>query len=246
MCLSVQDQLLANLSLFTVLRIFRSFVNDFRTFEECVSLFSYQCSFESRPAVSSYLWSRFIFLSCDSLDILSSLLLSVKKFFPDFLLDFFKFLTCRTAFTIPCCRSNGEGGIWTLAPLLTTYSLSRGAPSTTWVLLQNAWMKSFFNGEGGIRTHAPLRTNGFQDRLVMTTSIPLHIMSWSSAPVSLRDNSYFSIIFRSCQHIFLLFCNFMLQFSLPMSREVSRCIRSVIPRFAGARLRFPQPVCMHL
>ena len=25
--------------------------------------------------------------------------------------------------------SNGEGGIWTLAPLLTTYSLSRGAPS---------------------------------------------------------------------------------------------------------------------
>ena len=33
----------------------------------------------------------------------------------------------------------------------------------------------FCNGEGGIRTHAPLRTNGFQDRLVMTTSIPLHI-----------------------------------------------------------------------
>ena len=30
------------------------------------------------------------------------------------------------------------------------------------------------NGEGGIRTHAPSRTNGFQDRLVMTTSIPLH------------------------------------------------------------------------
>ena len=29
------------------------------------------------------------------------------------------------------------------------------------------------SGDGGIRTHAPLRTNGFQDRLVMTTSIPL-------------------------------------------------------------------------
>ena len=28
---------------------------------------------------------------------------------------------------------------------------------------------------GGIRTHAPLRTNGFQDRLVMTTSIPLRV-----------------------------------------------------------------------
>ena len=36
------------------------------------------------------------------------------------------------------CNSlcNGEGGIWTLAPLLTTYSLSRGAPSASWVLLQ--------------------------------------------------------------------------------------------------------------
>ncbi len=31
------------------------------------------------------------------------------------------------------------------------------------------------SGESGIRTHAPLRTNGFQDRLVMTTSISLHI-----------------------------------------------------------------------
>ena len=29
------------------------------------------------------------------------------------------------------------------------------------------------SGEDGIRTHVPLRTNGFQDRLVMTTSIPL-------------------------------------------------------------------------
>ena len=34
------------------------------------------------------------------------------------------------------------------------------------------------NGEGGIRTHAPLRTNGFQDRLVMTTSIPLQNMQF--------------------------------------------------------------------
>ena len=43
------------------------------------------------------------------------------------------------------------------------------------------FFKSFFimyltSGESGIRTHAPLRTNGFQDRLVMTTSISLHIM----------------------------------------------------------------------
>ena len=29
----------------------------------------------------------------------------------------------------------GEGGIWTLAALITHYSLSRGAPSASWVLL---------------------------------------------------------------------------------------------------------------
>ena len=34
-------------------------------------------------------------------------------------------------------RANGERGIWTLAPLLTTYSLSRGAPSASWVFLQD-------------------------------------------------------------------------------------------------------------
>ena len=81
-------------------------------------------------------------------------------------------------------KKSGERGIWTLAPLLTTYSLSRGAPSATWVFLQNACPWQFYkivvlthslvwNGESGIRTHAPLRTNGFQDRLVMTTSISL-------------------------------------------------------------------------
>ena len=32
------------------------------------------------------------------------------------------------------------------------------------------------SAEGGIRTHVPFRTNGFQDRLVMTTSIPLHLL----------------------------------------------------------------------
>ncbi len=37
------------------------------------------------------------------------------------------------------------------------------------------------NGESGIRTHAPLRTNGFQDRLVMTTSISLQSFALLSA-----------------------------------------------------------------
>ena len=30
------------------------------------------------------------------------------------------------------------------------------------------------SGEDGIRTHAPVKTNGFQDRPVMTASVPLH------------------------------------------------------------------------
>ena len=43
----------------------------------------------------------------------------------------------------------------------------------------------FSSAEGGIRTHVPFRTNGFQDRLVMTSSIPLqklifymHYLRW--------------------------------------------------------------------
>ena len=34
----------------------------------------------------------------------------------------------------------------------------------------------WFSGEDGIRTHAPVKTNGFQDRPVMTTSVPLRIL----------------------------------------------------------------------
>ena len=47
--------------------------------------------------------------------------------------------------------------------------------------LENAYFSTLsrltINGESGIRTHAPFRTNGFQDRLVMTTSISLHTIS---------------------------------------------------------------------
>ena len=105
-------------------------------------------------------WSCFCFSLAATLVVYHAYRLVVKNFF---------LATLRFS-------PNGEGGIWTLAPLLTTYSLSRGAPSATWVLLQMPDQKiSFFfcNGEGGIRTHAPFRTNGFQDRLVMTASISL-------------------------------------------------------------------------
>ena len=70
----------------------------------CVSLFSYQ-------------GSLLVCLS-DSLFTLPHLIDCVKYFFEVFYFSKFK-------------TSNGEGGIRTLAPLLTTYSLSRGAPSAS-------------------------------------------------------------------------------------------------------------------
>ncbi len=49
---------------------------------------------------------------------------------------------------------------------------------------------SELNGEGGIRTHAPFRTNGFQDRLVMTTSIPLRIYLIGALIFSAQERYY--------------------------------------------------------
>ena len=129
-------------------------------------LFYYIMSFPACQELFSTFLKLFLFLSCSNFGSISCLPLS-----------------CQELFFLATLRfsPNGEGGIWTLAPLLTTSSLSRGAPSTTWVLLHMCLNLIFqyvidWNGESGIRTHAPLRTNGFQDRLVMTTSISLHIM----------------------------------------------------------------------
>ena len=55
------------------------------------------------------------------------------------------------------------------------------------------------SGEGGIRTHAPFRTNGFQDRLVMTASISLHVVLF----VSINRRLVHIITLPSlCQHLF--------------------------------------------
>ena len=51
------------------------------------------------------------------------------------------------------------------------------------------------SGEGGIRTHAPLRTNGFQDRLVMTTSIPLQVFLQKKNSGSFIRRNHSSICF---------------------------------------------------
>ena len=92
-----QNQLLANLSLLLFLRIFRSFVFMIlkRTFEECVSLFSYQRSFFALPFVSN------------SFAIISCCFLLVKKFFQLFL-KLFSFLSCSNSDILShptgCCQ----------------------------------------------------------------------------------------------------------------------------------------------
>ena len=62
------------------------------------------------------------------------------------------------------------------------------------------------SGESGIRTHAPLRTNGFQDRLVMTTSISLHM--YYLHRIFVRRKMYSIIKSFCCQHKFLYFFDF--------------------------------------
>ena len=59
------------------------------------------------------------------------------------------------------------------------------------------------SGEDGIRTHVPLRTNGFQDRLVMTTSIPLRVSHLNQCEI------YFIIRTSLCQPFFLHFLIFL-------------------------------------
>ena len=126
---------------------------------------------------------------------------------------------------------SGERGIWTLAPVLPTYSLSRGAPSASLgispcrylqskflnIIIFDFWFQEVFSiipdlksGEDGIRTHVPVRTNGFQDRRVMTTSLPLQnggaapfvlIRTWCS-----RANKWY--IIRTTCHCQCSFLNF--------------------------------------
>ena len=64
----------------------------------------------------------------------------------------------------------------------------------------------YSSGESGIRTHAPLRTNGFQDRLVMTTSISLQ-----SALSNVLINN--TLQYRFCQAFFQVFFIFWFFFN---------------------------------
>ena len=62
------------------------------------------------------------------------------------------------------------------------------------------------NGESGIRTHAPFRTNGFQDRLVMTTSISLQSVL-SNVLINNTPQYHFCQAFFQVFFVFLFFSN---------------------------------------
>ena len=132
-----QNQLLANLSLLLFLRIFRSFVFMIlkRTFEECVSLFSYQRSFciavclkqlcyyimlfpACQELFSTFL-KLFLFLSCSNFDILSHPTGCCQELFHFFFLQLFvrrnSFMLSRVFSDVKNFFSflfiNAEGGI---------------------------------------------------------------------------------------------------------------------------------------
>ena len=81
------------------------------------------------------------------------------------------------------------------------FSLLGTSPSISACLVYAIRYICIASGEGGIRTHAPLRTNGFQDRLVMTTSIPLHVIF---SPDSAQD-----IYYHQCLSVSTDFCIFL-------------------------------------
>ena len=113
-------------------------------------MFSYQCSlllpFHATAFILyqsiSCLSTTFLFFvlhlklhfSCISLFIITSVFLNVKHFFrlfSHFLDLYFTFNIMFYRLLLFSFEQNGERGIRTLAPLLTTYSLSRGAPSAS-------------------------------------------------------------------------------------------------------------------
>ena len=78
----------------------------------------------------------------------------------------------------------------------TPYSLSRGAPSATWVLLHSRKRKNIKSGgESGIRTHGCFHIAGFQDRCFR----PLSHLSVCKSPSISRRISYTNTSSGGCQ-----------------------------------------------
>ena len=109
--------------------------------------------------------------------------------------------------------ASGEGGIWTLAPLLTTCTLSRGVPSTSWVLLQmrlNHQLLFCFHR----RSNAPTERVGFEptrpfgQTVFKTASLwPLRYLSVFCTSISARFILSSELL--SVNHFFYIFWYFL-------------------------------------
>ena len=158
----------------------------------CVSLFSYQ-------------GSLLVCLS-DSLFTLPHLIDCVKYFFEVFYFFKTQNLKRRRRDLNPRAAINDLhpfqgcpfGQLGYFSEYITRYLIRSLKISNSIVFLMS--------GEDGIRTHVPLRTNGFQDRLVMTTSIPLRVSHLNQCEI------YSIIRTPLCQPFFL---HFLIFFVLP-------------------------------
>ena len=102
---------------------------------------------------------------------------------------------------------NGEGGIWTLAPLLTTCTLSRGVPSTSWVLLLTSWINKFIFSYEGLAFVPQTERVGFEPTRPCGQTVFKTASLWPLRYLSKRcrvscGKSYSSKNLSSCQHIF--------------------------------------------
>ena len=108
----------------------------------------------------------------------------------------------------------GTSAIWlNYIPFGISYSILHREP----IILSS--VSHAGNGESGIRTHAPFRTNGFQDRLVMTTSISLQAFSQTCFIILFDKSPFVNHFFQ----VFLKFFNFV---------SVERRRRDLNPRAA--------------
>ena len=114
-------------------------------------------------------------------------------------------------------HSNGEGGIWTLAPLLTTCTLSRGVPSASWVLLHNKLTIQAIKLPAEINPLSPTERVGFEptrpcgQTVFKTASLwPLRYLSKAFRFIS--GNSYDSKKSFQCQQLFNTFFYFFKSF----------------------------------
>ena len=74
----------------------------------------------------------------------------------------------------------------------------------------------FVGGDGGIRTHVPLRTTAFRVRLVMTTSIRLHIIRLACILRDFRKHKLnYTTNFAHLQAKFLIIVIITLLYSFP-------------------------------